>query len=755
MKKSALLLFVILMCVSKHVGYAACEPPEFAQVLKQLKPHHPRLFLNQEMLEHVRRYGLSPEQQKWLSALMKRLERYPAPPPTDKMWEQSILGADTSTSPAAKTRPYAEDGLWGAHAAHTALAYLLTSQRRYFDCALGYLRHAVATYVLIAEHKRIPRSKAFVRLWALAAYDWLFNDLTTEERQDIGRQLFTALYSFYHYWRSRGALGMGITYQDEILGWYLGLVFCGEHIEGIDESLVSQLLQEEYKQYLSVFRTRTEGPDGVFLWGAIGYATQLLQTEVNFLDAWRCAIGGNFARYFPKHAYITNYFLWNTIPVMPQALTYGWSDSYHIHNNHMDPHHLPYLNRVDDLYRDLAGEINMEGLVEVAQFLSTPNYERFLDMEICWLNPASPLYFALKAIPEERVQSILARLPRARHFPDPVGQTFMNSGWAENDTYALFIAGRQSVRRKHYDENHFTIYKKGFLAMDTGARGYSMAAPGNVGEDHEVNYYYDTIAHNCVLIYMEGEKFPGIWGQPSVVNTGGMNKNYGALVKGFETNEYFTYIASDATSCYHQEKAQEVVRQFVFVCPDYFVVFDRVTSKKPEQKKTWLFHTQHEPKVQGDTFHAEHWEGKVFVRTLLPAPAAMVKIGGPGKEFWAGGRNWPVREDWQKYTPDQHLFGCWRMEISPLRPQHRDVFLHLIQVGAKQSLKEMTPSSLVKDAHQVGVEFVDGQRTIRVLFNLKGDIGGRIKIMEGEKVSVDRLFTNQVQKQVGLDLRPQ
>ncbi|MBI3947872.1 MAG: hypothetical protein HY321_18270, partial [Armatimonadetes bacterium] len=310
-------------------------------------------------------------------------------------------------------------------------------------------------------------------------------------------------------------------------------------------------------------------------------------------------------------------------------------------------------------------------------------------------------------------------------------------------------------------ENHFTIYKKGYLALDSGARGFSVSRkmghaldPEHVGIDHEVNYYYDTVAHNGVLIYMEGEKLPGFWGQESDCNTGGMNRNFGAQVKAFETNDRYTYIASDATGCYNEAKAREVVRQFLFVYPDYFVVFDRVASQTPDQKKTWLLHTQYEPEVQGDIFSAEQGGGRIFVRTLLPQAARFEKVGGPGKEFWAGGRNWPVREDWQHLTPDQHLFGCWRMEVSSTQARRRDLFLHLIQVGDRQELREMVPSRRVDEGQEVGAEFQAGNALVRVLFNRDGDVGGHIRITEGGGVVADRALTQEVTPQTGLALAP-
>ena len=73
------------------------------------------------------------------------------------------------------------------------------------------------------------------------------------------------------------------------------------------------------------------------------------------------------------------------------------------------------------------------------------------------------------------------------------------------------------LKAKHFDENHFTIYKKGFLALDSGARGGS----SKVGKNHQINYYYDTIAHNCAPLRMEGERSPvsrafGRWSTPAV-----------------------------------------------------------------------------------------------------------------------------------------------------------------------------------------------------------------------------------------------
>lgn len=721
------------------------ELADFSYVLRNIRPTHPRIFLNQEILSAIKKEGLSSEQMDWLKELIKRVESYPEPPALDKKLAASLLN-DKTHNYYNNDLPRIDMGHWGTYSAHAALVWLLTDDKKYYTKALDFLNHAAGIFNLVVENKRVPFGHAWPRLAALSAYDWLYNDLPSQDREKTGKLLFKSLEGLYQTSKKAGGGGAGgLTYVDSMLGWYLSIVYLGTGSSGISEDSLIKMLREEYALYGSILRERASGRDGVHLFGAIGYVSQLLQTEINFIDSWRTAIGDNFFRYIPNRIYLPNYFLWNTIPVRPTLLSYGWSDSYHT-NNGMDIYSGPFLIRVKDLITNLEVDVNVEGLEEISQFQVKPGYKGFMDL-YSHLTSASPLYFKTKPLPETQIQSVMNRLPRARFFPDPVGQLFMNSGWTENDTYAMFIAGRQSYYRKHYDENHFTIYKKGFLALDSGARP--------AGQEHEINYYYDTIAHNCILIHLQGEKFSGSRGPLSIANTGGMNKNFGAQVKAFETNEYFTYIASDATTCYNENKAKEVIRQFIFVYPDYFIVFDRVTSKSHDQKKTWLLHTHHEPQIDNDIFSAIHRNGKIFVRTLLPLSFHSEKIGGPGKEFWADGRNWPIEGDYnKKRTPDQHLFGCYRMEISSNNTNKKELFLHLIEAGDKQELTKMTRSKYVDKRNQVGVEFDTIETTVRILFNKDGEVGGNIRITRGSKTLIKQTLTKQVQEQEGLALKP-
>lgn len=715
--------------------------PDFNYVLKNIRPTHPRIFLNQDILSTIKKEGLTSEQLRWLTRLRRRVDSYPVPPSLDKKLASLLLNEKGNNQ--TKSLPRVDMGNWGTYSAHAALAWLLTKDKKYYTKALDLLNHAAGIYNLVVEKNRFPFGHAWPRLAALSAYDWLYNDLPQADREKTGKLLFKSLEGLYQTWKKAGGGGAeGLTYMDNMLGWYLGVVYLGTEASGVNEEYLIEMLKEQYLLYGSILRERASGIDGVHLFGAIGYVSQLFQPEISFIDSWRTAIGDNFFRYIPNRIYLSNYFLWNTIHPKKTQLSFGWSDSYHT-NNLMDIYAQAFHLRIPDLIKNLEINVNTEGLEEISQFLVKSDYYLFLDNN---LSSASPLYISGKSLPEAQIKSVLNRLPRARFFPDPVGQLFMNSGWTENDTYAIFIAGRQSYYRKHYDENHFTIYKKGFLALDSGARP--------AGEEHQINYYQDTIAHNCVLIHLQGEKFSGARGPLSVANTGGMNKNHGAQVKAFETNEHFTYIASDATTCYNENKVEEVIRQFIFIYPDYFIIFDRVTSKSHDQKKTWLLHTQHEPQIDKDIFSAVHREGKIFVRTLMPQDFHSEKIGGPGKEFWADGRNWPIEGDYnKKRTPDQHLFGCYRMEISSDNANKKELFLHLIEVGDKHELTKMTLSRFINKRNKAGIEFDTRETTVRILFNRDGEVGGNIRITRGSKTIIKQKLTNQVLEQQGLALK--
>jgi len=135
-------------------------------------------------------------------------------------------------------------------------------------------------------------------------------------------------------------------------------------------------------------------------------------------------------------------------------------------------------------------------------------------------------------------------------------------------------------------------------------------------------------------------------------------------------------------------------------------------------------------------------------RTMLPEDAVLTKIGGPGKQFWADGRNWPLPKGYR--TPDTtELLGQWRMEVSPGSAKTEDLFLHLIQVG-DLSMSGMAPAELISENGRVGVSFRFGENENTVLFATEGAAAGHIRITAAGQTLVDKPLTELVAQQTGL-----
>jgi heparin/heparan-sulfate lyase len=188
------------------------------------------------------------------------------------------------------------------------------------------------------------------------------------------------------------------------------------------------------------------------------------------------------------------------------------------------------------------------------------------------------------------------------------------------------------------------------------------------------------------------------------------------------------------------------------------VVFDRVSSTNPAYKKRWLFHTAAEPTVMSDEFYTDHWGGRLFCKTLYPENAELKKIGGPGEQFWSDGRNWSLpeltRDDWNYknmgWLDNSHdLFGQWRIEVGPDKPDTDDIFLHLMQVG-DSSLQSMDNSTPVELEDMVGVRFVHEKRDYEVIFSISDNTGGRISIHQNGQKILEEELSDKVKPQEGL-----
>ena len=580
------------------------------------------------------------------------------------------------------------------------------------------------------------------RIGWLAAVDWLWDDLAPDERERMGQSMLRHVHDVIHQKdirrRNRGGHTTGY-YGGNNLCFFAGVLFLNE---GIDDAAARILLKRGYATYqeLLAHRSRMAGDDGGAASPTLGYSfNDYPHAEWTLLYTWQAATGESLSGQWPYIAMLPNYVLWNRLP---GGLEFGYGDNPHIRN--LLPRWWQYTHNGHILQFYGRSHPGLAAVAARVRTLFPKHYHHTL-----W-----SVYPLLMTRLEDAPAAIeMRKLPHARHFEN-MGQIFMRSGGGETDTYALFACGGLTGQHRHYDATHFGIFRQGYLALDTGTR------EGN--SDSLQNYFAQTVAHNCVLIKMPGEPPSPYWNGQVYGQAGGQNRQVGSKVIAFETNDHFTYVAGDATPVYSADKCALAVRQFVFIHPRHFVVFDRVTSTRAEYGKRWLLHHANEPFVLGNTWRSDHGQGRLFCRTLLPEDAVLTKVGGPGKEFVADGVNYPItagpsqalvargfRISRLEYKETPELMGRWRMEVRPGSPRREDTFLHLIEVG-DQAIGQMCEASVVVSTGRAEVTFADGTRTVTLGFPTTGPVAGHIRMTQGRVVLVDRELTREVMPQSGL-----
>ena len=215
--------------------------------------------------------------------------------------------------------------------------------------------------------------------------------------------------------------------------------------------------------------------------------------------------------------------------------------------------------------------------------------------------------------------------PTAAYFSGP-GLVTMRQSWGDDAAFAVFVAG-EGISRRYEDANSFIIHRKSTLFPHAGARI-------RFNEDNTKHHWYHirSLAKNTMRIYDPDETLDEegqAWhsGTPLVPsdNFGGQrfettiasedmsfatssggrendpNHPLGiyevADVRAYEHVEgHYTYTKGDASGAY-SGKVDLIERDFVYLRPDLFVIFDRVNSVDPTFRKVWTMHSVDRPEA--------------------------------------------------------------------------------------------------------------------------------------------------------------
>ena len=691
--------------------------------IRKIRKDHPRLFFNAETWPEIKaRTYSTPSVKACLDHLLAECDRYPEKPVCQHF-------GPVDSNPAT---PIVNTVEWGEQAARCALAWRFTGEAKYLAKVKEMLRVSIEAYRAAYRNRRAVHWYSTKRILALCAYDWVYEALTDDERRAIIVPLLEHVEEIqpreggpFITRRNTGPYVTGF-YGVQSLLWYAGLAgYC----DGYNDKLAEKLMTAGYAelQKLMDFRVMTAGDDGGLVSAVPDYSMGAYPwAHFNFFHTWYSATGENPAMKYPTMGLFPNWIWWTWIPAENPArpFCFGYGDDQHEQNfldvSRLYEHMTQYMFFYKDAdYRSARLAATLRKQVPAADIGRTwPMYPFILPIE----SEIRP--FSMKA---------LAAYPlRARHF-ETLGQVVMRSGWTKDDVYCLYTTGGAfQSGHKHYDDGNFVIYKHDFLALDSGTRAWE--------SDVNLRYYYcQTVAHNCVLVHKPGEPMPEHWGFVSdapeaKVNHGGQYAGIGQTL-AFQTNERFTYIASDQTKLY-REKCHEAIRQFVHIQPDVFVVYDRVTASDPSYRKEWLLHTENEPKIEDRLLTADLGKGRIFCETLLPENAVLSKVGGPGKEYWASGKNWEINPKFAAAAKAQAErcgvgthFGNWRLEVTPGAPAKSDVFLHVL-TAADTTRTEPVRARMVREGSRDGVIIEMSDGPLKILFNRTGKVGASVNGVE-------------------------
>ena len=662
--------------------------------LQRIRSEHPRIFCTEAEIAEVR-------------------ARCQASPAVGEVWQ--------FIHEWARGEHYYRN-LWAAPSQLQAcvIAYRLSDR----DPAV--LRHSLAIADFLAQAEgdawtwpRIAKSLAM-------AYDWLYDDLSAEQKERYGRRALHAAQRCYRTWRHS-------EFNNHLYLEYGPILYVGIALwqEGLDDAVAERLALDGLDLLVShmipAHDIVTAGDGG---WHeSMSYHAFFTYEFAHLVELWSSATGEDLWESFSGLDGDAHWCICNARPFDDWRVSVadiGGHDSY----DGNIAAYMPLLQRRrgDGLAGWWVDEIKQEATrrdkTGVKYQLGAGTWWPYL----LWYDPTVP------PVPRDQ-------LPLSRHFRG-IGWVSMRSSWEPDATCGLFICAPLYLGgHQHCDNNSFIIHKRAPLAMDTGV--YDATA-------HRSNYYARTIAHNCITVTDPGEQFDGgVWGHNKPgegENEGGQiygggpefvpdvspdGEHHRAEITAYQATEHYTFVVGDATRSYREGKLKEFTRAFLYVRPDLFIVFDRVESTQPAFEKKWLLHAAQEPRIDGQRIEFVNGGGRLAVASLLPAQAGIEALGGSGREFEVNGTNYAPQK---KYDPEEA--GRWRIEIAPAQPQERDYFLHVLLASDADS-SQWPQSKLIEEDGRIGVTVTVADIEVEARFAKEGPLVGRLVVREGGKAVVD------------------
>jgi len=532
-----------------------------------------------------------------------------------------------------------------------AMIYVVDQETAYLDKARLYLEY-FANGDWEAHEAEIDRHW----IWPLIVksmsitYDWLYDVLSEPERIKYGNYIVTTGDKIYTYCRY-GTWSDQCSDYDNQFYWHQGrLVFGGVALynDGIDDSSAIGYLDdsESWIQDHMLPATNQVAKDGGWSEG-LGYNGMTVPMFAEMIEVWKIATGEDL---FSSSTYLQHNSEWILHSITPYDSNYV-----EIANISMQTSSNNNYGSAIGLMATLTGARYGGGFAQyIVEDVFPSGYGFHNFPYLLWYDSSVPAVN-------------LSTVELAKHFRG-IGHVLMRTGFDSDSTFALFKSGNMFASHQHQEQNEFLIHRKGRLAVESAHYGYD-----------------ETIYHNCMLIDGDQIRPPRMQYYEIIEGT---ERDTGDITEYEHTVDY-TYAVGDAKNAYESSKVTECLRYFVFLRPDYFVVFDRVGATSASYAKKWLIHSVYSPTISTDLITITEGNGKLFSKTILPEAVNINSYSENSK---------------------------YRIEVTPVTSNTDELFLHVLyptDLGGS-----MPSTQTVSAAGMTGVNFADRL----VLFGTEGKV---------------------------------
>jgi hypothetical protein len=330
----------------------------------------------------------------------------------------------------------------------------------------------------------------------------------------------------------------------------------------------------------------------------------------------------------------------------------------------------------------------------------------------------------------------LASLPLDRFFPE-AGWVLMRSGWDKDASFALLMAGDWFGGHKHADTGSFVISKLGDLAIDP------YDSRRDASRQHFA-YRLKSIAHNVVaaddrdeLAGDGGQHSPGFPELGDV--TPGSVFDTGDIL-AYQSRPEFNYTAADLTGAYgkwhygYPRIVKRYLRQFLYLRPNAFVAYDRVTLTDSKYDCKWVLHALAKPTIEGESERVPAEGGRSdLVTRYRNAPRSLVEEGEGALRvipMFPEGGSLTLREVQGTHQDDTIVPSAtvWQLELDQEMKVLERQFLVVMVAGPKANPPD-PKVKLLRQAGRVGAEIAVDGYTYRVFFGTAGEPDGSVQVV--------------------------